>query len=105
MAATGSAIARQSTCVSAWPASSGSSTSAGMIARSWNSRIAKLARPWRAVSSPRSASTCSTSAVDDSDSANAMTSAVAQDVPSAMMAAASTAVVSATWAAPAPNTE
>ena len=76
-----------------------------MIARSWNSRIAKLARPWRAVSSPRSASTCSTSAVDDNDSANAMTSAVAQEVPSAMMAAASTAVVSATWAAPAPNTE
>ena len=35
-----------------------------------------------------------------------MTSAVAQEVPSAMMAAASTAVVSAAWAAPpAPNTD
>jgi hypothetical protein len=58
-----------------------------MIARSWNSRIANAERPWRAVSSPRSASTCRTSAVDESDSANAVTSAVGHGSPSENAAA------------------
>ena len=56
-----------------------------MIARSWNSRIAKAERPCRAVSSPRSASTCRISAVEDSDSANAITSAAGHGWPSARM--------------------
>jgi hypothetical protein len=46
-----------------------------MIARSWNSRIAKAARPYRVLNSLRSASTCRISAVEDSDSAKPIVTA------------------------------
>ena len=47
--------------------SSGSSASTGSTARSWNSRMPKAARPCCVFSCRRSASTCSTSGVEDSD--------------------------------------
>ena len=75
----------------------------GIAARSWNSRMEKAARPWRMVSSPFSARFCRANAVDDSASVSPIRTAGAGAMPSAQAAAASTAPVAATCAAPMPK--
>ena len=84
--------------------SSGSTASTGSTARSWNSRMPKAARPCWVFSCLRSASTCRTSGVEDSDRPNPMIAAVTGGCPSPQAAAPRAAAHEKTCAAPRPNT-
>ncbi len=78
--------------------------SSGATARSWASRIEKVARPAPAPMRFRSARTGSTMAVDDSARAMPATSAVSRVWPSSRNRADRAAVQARIWATPRPNT-
>ena len=75
------------------PASSGTSATSGMNARSWNSSTANASRPARLVSRSRSASIGSTIAVEDIARPAPSTTAPCQATPIAWASAASAAPV------------
>ena len=85
-------------------ANSGRSASAGMTAMSWNSRMLNAERPYWELSCLRSASSCSTRAVEDIDKPKPMISAERQLCPPIEYAmAAIPAVVIASCADPRPK--
>ena len=65
----------------------------GITARSWNSRIENDRRPWRVVSSLRSASACKAKAVEDRDRASPATTAASSGSPNTKARPASTRAV------------
>ncbi len=88
-----------------WPASKGTRAIIGTEAMSWNSSTAKASRPEVKASSFRSASSGSTIAVEERVSPSPRIAPPGQGAPAMMARAVSSAPVTATWAAPRPNTE
>jgi hypothetical protein len=76
----------------------------GATARSWASRMEKVARPAAPPMRPRSAITGMTTAVDDSASPMPSTAAETKVWPISMKMAARPTVQAATWVRPSPNT-
>ncbi len=86
--------------------SSGSSATAGMIAKSWNSSTEKALRPDWLASKPRSAIIGSAIAVEDSASPKPITTAAGPGSPSSQTPSpAITAAVNPTCAPPSPSTD
>ena len=94
-----SAVTVSSPC----PAKAGTRASSGTTARSCRSRIAKVRRPRRDASSPRSDSSCRTTAVDDSARPPPMITAVGSVNPTDQAMDAITTEVTTTCAVPTPN--
>ncbi len=88
-----------------WPASSGTRAISGTEAMSWNSSTEKASRPEVRASSLRSASNGSTIAVEDRVRPSPRMAAPGRGAPAMIASPVSRAPVTATWAAPKPNTE
>ena len=88
----------------AWPVpSSGSSARIGIAATSWNSRIEKPAWPLAVGSRLRSPITCKATAVDDSASPSAPTTAQRHGAPASIATPASAAAQASTCTLPQPK--
>mmetsp|Transcript_39679 Transcript_39679/g.71201 ORF Transcript_39679/g.71201 Transcript_39679/m.71201 type:complete len:242 (-) Transcript_39679:1252-1977(-) len=85
-------------------ASRGMSISSATTARSCSRRTEKVARPWRDPLSPRSCSTWSATAVEDSAMAPPTIMLAGPGSPNAMQTPAIATLVTRNWLSPSPNT-